>query len=100
MVPIRTAGELSGEWRGRVTSPLGHAIATLTIAPDGAFKGTMYLEQGDRVFHGSLLVVHPGQVRYQGTDGNGAVRLSDDHGQTVMRFLRDDGGVDAVFRRF
>jgi len=47
-----------------------------------------------------LLVVRPGQVRYQGSDGNGAVRLSDDHGTTVMRFLRDDGGVDAVFRRF
>ena len=47
-----------------------------------------------------LLVVRPGQVRYQGTDGNGIVRVSDDHGRTVLRFLRDDGGVDATFRRF
>ena len=99
-VPIQNAADLSGEWRGRVASPLGHAAATLTVAADGAFKGTMYLDQGDRTFHGSLLVVRPGQVRYQGSDGNGAVRLSDEHGAPVMRFLRDDGGVDAVFRRF
>ena len=99
-MPINTAGDLSGEWKGRVTSPLGHAIATLTVTQDGAFKGTMYLDQGDRPFHGSLLVVRPGQVRYQGSDGNGVVRLWDEHGQAVIRFLRDDGGVDAVFRRF
>lgn len=99
-VPIQQAADLSGEWKGRVTSPRGHALATLTIAPDGAFQGTMYLDAGDRLFHGSLLVVRPGQVRYQGSDGNGVVRLSDDHGQTLLRFLRDDGGVDAVFRRF
>ena len=99
-VAIRDAADLTGEWKGRVTSPLGHAPATLSIAPDGAFKGMMYLDAGDRAFHGSLLVVRPGQVRYQGTDGNGVVRLSDDHGQRVLRFLRDDGGVDATFRRF
>jgi hypothetical protein len=99
-VPIQNAADLGGEWKGRVTSPLGHAAATLTVTADGAFTATMYLDQGDRTFHGSLLVVRPGQVRYQGSDGNGAVRLSDDHGGTVMRFLRDDGGVDAVFRRF
>jgi len=99
-VPIQNAADLSGEWKGRVTSPLGHAAATLTVAADGAFTATMYLDQGDRTFHGRLLVVRPGQVRYQGSDGNGGVRLSDDHGVTVMRFLRDDGGVDAVFRRF
>jgi hypothetical protein len=98
--PIHDAAELSGEWKGRVTSPQGHAPATLSIAASGAFKGTMYLDAGDRVFHGSLLVVRPGQVRYQGTDGNGIVRVSDDHGRTVLRFLRDDGGVDATFRRF
>jgi hypothetical protein len=99
-VPIRSTAELSGDWTGRVTSPLGHALARLSIAPDGAFTGTMYLDAGDRPFRGSLLVVRPGQVRYQGTDGNGVVRLTDDHGRTTLRFLRDDGGVDAVFRRF
>jgi hypothetical protein len=99
-MPIRDAADLSGEWKGRVTSPQGHAPAMISIAPSGAYKGTMYLDAGDRVFHGSLIVVRPGQVRYQGTDGNGVVRLSNDHGQTVLRFLRDDGGVDATFRRF
>jgi len=99
-VPIQTTVDLSGEWTGRVTSPAGHALARLTIAPDGAFTGTMYLDAGDRPFHGSLLVVRPGQVRYQGSDGNGVVRLNDEHGRMTLRFLRDDGGVDAVFRRF
>jgi len=99
-VPIQTAADLSGEWTGRVTSPSGHALARLTITPDGAFTGMMYLDAGDRPFHGSLLVVRPGQARYQGTDGNGVVRLTDDHGRAILRFLRDDGGVDAVFRRF
>jgi len=99
-VPIQTTADLSGEWTGRVTSPTGHALARLTIAPDGAFAGTMYLDAGDRSFHGSVLVVRPGEARYQGTDGNGVVRLTDDHGRVMLRFLRDDGGVDAVFRRF
>src|SRR5262245_4285234 len=99
-VPIRTTADLSGEWTGRVTSPAGHALARLTITPDGAFTGTMYLDDGDRPFHGSVLVVRPGQARYQGTDGNGFVRLTDDDGRATLRFLRDDGGVDAVFRRF
>jgi hypothetical protein len=99
-VPIQTTADLSGEWTGRVTSPAGHAPARLSIAPDGAFTGTMYLDAGDRPFHGSVLVVRRGQARYQGTDGNGVVRLTDDHGRAVLRFLRDDGGVDAVFRRF
>jgi hypothetical protein len=99
-MPIQTTAELSGEWTGRVTSPAGHAPARLTIASDGAFAGTMYLDAGDRPFHGSVVVVRPGQARYQGTDGNGIVRLTDDHGRATLRFLRDDGGVDAVFRRF
>ena len=32
-VPIQNAADLGGEWKGRVTSPLGHAAATLTVAP-------------------------------------------------------------------
>ena len=99
-VPIHTTADLSGDWTVRVTSPLGHALARLSIALDGAFTGTMHLDAGDRPFHGRLLVVRPGEVRYQGTDGNGVVRLTRDHGRASLRFLRDDGGVDAVFRRF
>jgi hypothetical protein len=39
-------------------------------------------------------------VRYQGTDGNGTVRISEENGRRVLKFLRDDGGVDAVFQQF
>jgi hypothetical protein len=38
-------------------------------------------------------------VRYQGTDGNGTVRISEDNGRRRLRFLRDDGVVDAFFER-
>ena len=56
-------------------------------------------QESDKEDRGSVLVVRPGQARYQGTDGNGVVRLIDDHGRPTLRFLRDDGGVDGVFRR-
>jgi hypothetical protein len=59
----------------------------------------MYLDGADRPFHGSLIVVRPGEVRYQGTDGTGSARATDEGGRRVLRFLRDDGGVEAVFRR-
>ena len=58
------------------------------------------LDGGDRNFHGALIVVRPGQVRYQGTDGNGTVRIAEENGRRVLRFLRDGGGVDAIFRQF
>lgn len=98
--PIQVVSELAGEWRGRVSSPAGHALAALAIAADGGFKGTMFLGEGDRSFYGALVVVRPGHVRYQGTDGNGTVRVSEENGRRVLKFLRDDGGVDAVFRQF
>lgn len=97
--PVRSVAELAGAWQGRVSGPAGHARATLTIAADGAFKGTMFLDAGDRNFHGALVVVRRGQIRYQGTDGNGTVLAVEEQGQQVLKFLRDDGGVDAVFRR-
>lgn len=97
--PIARVAELAGAWTGRVTNPAGHAAAAMAVDPNGAFRGTMYLDGGDREFRGSLVVVRPGEVRYQGTDGAGRVRVSDEQGRRVLRFLRDDGGVDAVFRR-
>jgi hypothetical protein len=98
--PIQAVVELAGEWKGRVSNPAGHAPAAMTIAADGGFKGTMFLDGGDRSFHGALVVVRPGSVRYQGTDGNGTVRVSEENGRRVLKFLRDHGGVDAVFRQF
>lgn len=97
-VPIRSAAELKGEWRGRVFGPTGNAPAALTVADSGAYTGVMFLDAGDRAFHGSLIVVRPGQIRYQGSEGAGAVRVAHEHGRRVLKFLRDDGGVDAVFR--
>jgi hypothetical protein len=96
---IRNVAELSGEWRGRVSNPAGNAAAALTVTPTGAYQGTMYLDGADRAFHGSLIVVRAGEVRYQGTDGNGAVRITDEAGRRTLRFLRDDGRIEAVFRR-
>jgi hypothetical protein len=97
--PIHNIADLQGEWKGRISSPRGQGPAAMAIDADGAFKGTMFLHSGDRTFRGSLLVVRPGQVRYQGTDGNGTVRVLGEHGQRVLKFMRDDGGVDAVFRQ-
>ena len=98
--PISSVADLTGEWRGRISSPKGHAPAAMAIAADGGFKGTMFLGDGDRSFHGALVVVRPGHVRYQGTDGNGTVRISEENARRVLKFLRDAGGVDAVFRQF
>jgi hypothetical protein len=99
-VPISSVADLTGEWKGRISNPRGHAPAAMAIGADGGFKGTMFLEGGDQSFRGALVVVRPGQVRYQGTDGNGTVRISEENGRRVLRFLRDDGGVDAVFQQF
>ncbi len=96
---VRDIAELAGEWRGRVSNPAGHAAAALAVTAAGEYRGTMYLDDGDRAFHGSLVVVQPGEVRYQGPDGVGRVRVRDEAGRRVLRFLRDDGGVEATFRR-
>jgi hypothetical protein len=98
--PIQNVADLQGEWKGRISSPTGHAPAAMAIAVDGAFKRSMFLDGGDRTFRGGLVVVRPGQVRYHGTDGNGAVRVLQEDGRRVLKFLRDGRGVDAVFRQF
>ena len=96
---VRDIAELAGEWRGRVSNPSGHAAAALAVTAAGAYRGTMYLDGGDRAFHGSLVVVRPGEVRYQGSDGDGAVRVEGEAGRRVLRFLRDNYGVEATFHR-
>jgi hypothetical protein len=97
--PIQTVAELTGEWKGRISGPTGHAPAAMVITADGAFKGTMFFDGGDRSFRGALVMVRPGEVRYQGTEGNGTVRIFEEDGRRVLTFLRDGGGGDAVFRR-
>jgi hypothetical protein len=98
--PIASVADLRGEWKGRVSNPVGQASAAMAVGENGQFRGVMFLDGGDRSFHGALVVVRPGQVRYQGTDGNGTVRVFEENGQRVLKFLRDDGGVDAIFRQF
>jgi hypothetical protein len=100
VAPIQAVAELTGEWQGRISSPTGHAPAAMVIAADGAFKGTIFFEGAERSFRGALVMVRPGEVRYQGTDGNGTVRLFEEEGRRVLKFLRDGGGGDAVFRQF
>jgi hypothetical protein len=98
-VAIADLREVAGEWRGRVSSPLGNGLAAMAVRPDGRYAGTIYLDGGDRAFHGAMIVVRPGDVRYQGSDGNGTVRLVDERQGRVLKFLRDGGGIDAVFTR-
>jgi hypothetical protein len=95
---IRRPAELAGQWHGRRAGPMGHAPADMTIAASGAYTGTMYLDGGDRPFRGTVSVVRPGQLRYDGSDGSGAVHLSREPGRRVLKFLRDDGGIEGVFR--
>jgi hypothetical protein len=98
VVAVQRVDELKGEWEGRRFGPVGNAPAALTVAANGAYTGVTYLDGGDRPFHGALVVVRPGQIRYQGSDGAGAVQVSEERGRRVLKFRRDDGGVDAVFR--
>ena len=99
VVPIEAVTDIAGRWHGRVSSPAGNARAAMTVAESGEYAGTMALNQAERRFHGALIAVRPGEVRYQGTDGNGRARLYRDDGRVLLKFLRDDGGVDAVFSR-
>ena len=97
-VAIQGVDELKGEWKGRRFGPVGNAPASMIVGEGGAYKGVTFLDGGDRAFHGALVVVRPGQIRYQGSDGMGTVRISEDGGRRMLKFLRDEGGVDAVFR--
>jgi hypothetical protein len=97
-VAIRGVDELMGEWKGRRFGPAGNAPAAITVGQNGAYTGVTYLDGGDRPLRGALVVVRPGQIRYQGTDGAGAVQVLTQDGHRVLKFRRDDGGVDAVFR--
>jgi hypothetical protein len=98
VVAVERVDELKGDWKGRRFGPIGNAPAAMTVAASGAYTGMTYLDGGDRPFHGALVVVRPGQIRYQGSDGAGAVHVSEERGRRVLKFRRDEGGVDAVFR--
>ena len=82
----------AGTWRGRMSGPLGNAPLILTIAEDGSFQGLLYVEPKYREIRGTISVIRPGTMRYEGTDGNGRVTLREENGKRVLRFVRDGGG--------
>ncbi len=83
---------LAGTWRGRMTGPMGNAPVILTISEDGAFQGLLFVEPQYREVRGTISVIRRGNMRYEGNDGNGRVTLDEEHGQRVLRFVRDGGG--------
>jgi len=92
-------GDLAGEWRGRWTGPAGHALAAMSIEASGAYRARMFLDGGDRDSRGVIVGLPSGRLRYQGSDGNGEVRVESAGGVTTLRFTPDGGGGGGAFRR-
>jgi hypothetical protein len=94
--PVRHPGpevrELAGTWRGRLAIGGANAVATLTIAEDGAYAGALHLEAGDRPFSGTIVVARPGRLRYLGTHGDGSVFVTPPGGPPATLQLVPDGG--------
>lgn len=96
---IPNTAALAGTWHGRVSGIGGNAMAVMTVAETGAYTGTIFLETGDKPFQGAIVVLDPSRARYQGTLGNGTVRLGSRDGAPVLRFVQDGGGGGATFSR-
>lgn len=92
-------GDLAGEWRGRWTGPAGHALAAMSIEASGAYRARMFLDGGDRDSRGVIVGLPSGRLRYQGSDGNGEVRVESAGGVTTLRFAPDGGGGGGAFGR-
>jgi hypothetical protein len=92
-------GEVAGEWRGRWLGSAGHAIAALSIKPDGAYRLALFLDGGDHLEAGVVTPLPSGRLRYQGASGNGEVRLEASGGAPALRFVPDGGGGGGAFRR-
>ncbi len=82
----------AGTWRGRMAGPMGNAPIILTIAEDGTFQGLLFVEPKYKEIRGTITVLSPGNIRYEGSDGNGRITLHEERGQRVLRFVRDGGG--------
>ena len=90
--PSVEAAGLAGTWRGRMSGPMGNAPLILTIAEDGTFQGLLFVEPKYKEIRGAITVLSPGNIRYEGNDGNGRVTLGKESGKRVLRFVRDGGG--------
>jgi len=98
--PVASVQELAGDWHGRLALQLANAAATLTIKANGAYQGALHLDGGeDRPFNGSITVIRPGRVRYQGSHGNGIVVLVRRGEESTLRFVPDGGGGGGAFTR-
>jgi hypothetical protein len=50
-------------------------------------------------FHGVIVVIQPGRLRYQGSRGNGTVMVTRRDDQTTVRLVPDGGGGGGAFTR-
>jgi len=91
--------DLAGEWRGRMVTTRGHGPASMTVNQDGTFTGTIYFVGLDRDFHGAIVAVRPGELRYMGSEGDGTVRLGRMPDRSTVYFVGDDGATGARFNR-
>ncbi len=71
---------------------MGNATVILTIGEDGVFQGLLFVEPQYKEIRGAISVLSPGNIRYEGNDGNGRVTLQEERGRRVLRFVRDGGG--------
>jgi hypothetical protein len=86
---------LAGDWHGRLSTPLGHAAARMTVVADGRYEGTAFFDGVDRPLHGAIVALPDGQLRYVGTEGDGTVTVQG----SALRLRGDDGATGGVFRR-
>jgi hypothetical protein len=86
------AAGLVGTWRGRMSGPMGNAPVIVTIAEDGSFQGLLFVEPKYKEIRGTITVLSAGNIRYDGSDGNGRVTLHEAAGRRVLRFVPDGGG--------
>jgi hypothetical protein len=92
--PSRSAetAALAGTWRGRMSGPMGNGPVVVTIAEDGSFDGLLFVEPQYRELRGAIMVLSPGNIRYDGNSGNGRVTVREERGQRVLKFVPDGGG--------
>ena len=83
---------LAGTWRGRMSGPLGNAPVMLTIDANGAFQGLLFVEPTYKEIRGAISVLSAGNIRYEGTNGNGRVTIHEARGERVLRLVPDGGG--------
>ena len=96
---VATLGDLVGTWEGRFALRLANAAATMEINAEGAYRGAVHTEAGERSFSGAIVRLPTGRLRYQGTHGNGIVMMSTSASGPTLRFVPDGGSGGGSFTR-